>query len=117
MALNAMAYKPCLMQPNVIVSTLATCLKVCAVCLAVSISTEHAACRRPAHEEDELLKQALLGADVEAPASSKKKPWCGPYHKWLHSAHTFADGHQTSASHSLTVYPERCSWAGWGRAT
>ena len=39
------------------------------------------ACRRPPHEEDELLKQALLGADVEAPASSKKKPWCGHHHK------------------------------------
>ena len=51
--------------------------KVCAGCLAASISMLHAACRRPPHEEDELLKQALLGADVEAPASSKKKPWCG----------------------------------------
>ena len=32
-------------------------------------------CRKPPQEEDELLKQALLGADIEAPAKKKKKPW------------------------------------------
>ncbi|CAL5222423.1 g4785 [Coccomyxa viridis] len=30
---------------------------------------------KPPREEDELLKQALLGADIEAPAKKKKKPW------------------------------------------
>lgn len=49
-------------------------------------------CRKPPHEEDELLKQALLGADIEAPGGKKKKrPWCGflpishyfHYHKHL----------------------------------
>ncbi len=33
-------------------------------------------CRQPPSEEEEVLKQALLGADVEAPAAKEKRPWC-----------------------------------------
>ena len=43
MTLTAMAGEPCRLQPNAAVSTLATCLKVCDVCLAASISMLHAA--------------------------------------------------------------------------
>jgi len=39
-------------------------------------ATIYCPCRKPPHEEDEMLKQALLGADVEAPGGKKKKrPW------------------------------------------
>lgn len=32
--------------------------------------------RQPPSEEEEMLKQALLGADIEAPAAKKKRAWC-----------------------------------------
>ncbi len=31
--------------------------------------------RKPPTEEEEVLKQALLGADIEAPAAKEKRPW------------------------------------------
>lgn len=47
----------------------------CQCCIMWLIHARHMR-RRPPVEEEELLKQALLGADVEAPPAKQKRAWC-----------------------------------------
>ncbi|CAL8467522.1 g7060 [Coccomyxa elongata] len=49
----------------------ARCVQAVAVTAALISETS----KQPPSEEEEVLKQALLGADVEAPAAKQKRPW------------------------------------------
>ncbi|BDA42838.1 ATP-binding cassette sub-family B member 6, mitochondrial [Coccomyxa sp. Obi] len=47
----------------------------CVQALAVTAAVISESSKQPPSEEEEVLKQALLGADVEAPAAKQKRPW------------------------------------------